>query len=69
MAVEREEHLSPFSEEPTGSRRLLAGICIAALALLALLPWQTRSGSMGQTDMDGGWWAEPAVALSLTIVA
>ena len=73
MAVEQEEHLSPFSEEPTGGRRLLAGICIAALALLALLPWQTRPGSMGQTAMDGGWWAEPAVApavaLGLTIIA
>ncbi|MDE2788818.1 MAG: tripartite tricarboxylate transporter TctB family protein [Paracoccaceae bacterium] len=67
------QDLSPFTDEPTGGRRLLAGICIAALALLAMLPWQTRPGSMGQTAMDGGWWAEPAVApgvaLGLTIVA
>ena len=73
MSKLQQEDLSPFSEEPTGGRRLLAGICIAALGLLAILPWQTRPGHLGQTAMDGGWWAEPAVApgvaLGLTILA
>ena len=70
---DQERDLSPFSEEPVGGRWLLAGICVAAAALLAMLPWQTSPGSMGQTAMDGGWWAEPAVApgvtLGLTVVA
>ena len=73
MPEEKNQDLSPFGDEPTGGRRLLAGICIAAIALLAMLPWQTRPGSLGQTVMDGGWWAEPAlapaVALGLTIIA
>ncbi len=70
---EQERDLSPFSDEPVGGRWLLAGVCVAAMALLAMLPWQTTPGSMGQTAMDGGWWAEPAVApgvaLGLTVVA
>ena len=73
MSDQQDERLSPFSEEPTGGRLLLGGTCIAAIALLALLPWQTRPGSLGQTAMEGGWWAEPAlapaVALGLTVAA
>ena len=64
---------SPFGEEPTGGRYLLGGICVAAIALLTMIRWQTTPGSMGQTSMSGGWWAEPvlapAVVLVLTIAA
>ena len=73
MADDTKEDLSPFSEEPTGGRWLLAGIFAGAAVLLALLPWQTKPGSLGQAAMHGGWWAEPAVApavaLTLTLAA
>ncbi len=73
MSDETEKDLSPFSEEPTGGRWLLAGVSLAAIVLLALLPWQTVPGSVGQTAMSGGWWAEPALApgitLGLTVIA
>ena len=52
---------------------MLLGIFISAIALLAMIKWQTVPGSMGQTAMSGGWWAEPALApfvvLSITSIA
>ena len=73
MSDESERDLSPFSDEPTGGRWLLAGISLVGVMLLVLLPWQTVPGSVGEAAMAGGWWAEPALApgitLSLTIIA
>ncbi len=73
MSYEAEKDLSPFSDAPTGGRWLLAGISLFGILLLALLPWQTVPGSIGQVAMAGGWWAEPALAsgitLGLTIIA
>ena len=64
---------SPFSEEPTGGRLLLAGLFLAAVGMLAIIRWQTVPGESGQTAMSGGWWAEPAlapaIALGLTILS
>ncbi len=73
MSDDREDDKPPFSEQPIGGRFLAGAMFVAAVALLAMVKWQTTPGSMGQTVMSGGWWAEPAlaptVALTMTIVA
>ena len=73
MGEVNEKNASPFGSEPTGGRYLLGAIFVIALILLTLIGDQTTPGSTGQTEMSGGWWAEPAVApavaLTLTIVA
>ena len=73
MSDDGKEDASPFDEQPSGGRYLLGGIFLAAVVLLAIIRWQTVPGSMGQTVMSGGWWAEPAVApavaLVLTVIA
>ena len=73
MPGERKGDEPPFSEQPTGGRFLVSAIFVAAVVLLTMVGWQTTPGSMGQTAMSGGWWAEPAlaptVALIMTIIA
>ena len=68
MSDETKKDESPFSEEPTGGRTLLAGVFVAAVVLLAMIRWQTVPGETGQTLMDGGWWAEPALAPAVALV-
>jgi hypothetical protein len=59
---------TPFSEEPTGGRILLAVLFVVALGMLAIIRWQTVRGETGQTAMAGGWWAEPALAPAIALV-
>ncbi len=73
MSGDRKEGDPPFNEQPTGGRFLVGAMFVAAAVLLAMVGWQTTPGSMGQTAMSGGWWAEPAlaptVALIMTVMA
>ena len=73
MSDDDQQSTTPFAEEPTGGRIFLAGLFAVALGLLAIIRWQTVPGETGQTAMEGGWWAEPAlapaVALVMTILA
>ncbi|MYH59325.1 MAG: hypothetical protein F4145_15360 [Boseongicola sp. SB0675_bin_26] len=73
MPGERKGDEPPFSEQPTGGRFLVGAMFVAAVVLMTMVGWQTTPGSMGQTAMSGGWWAEPAlaptVALIMTIIA
>jgi len=68
MSDDQKKSDSPFGEEPTGGRWLLAGLCLAAVGLLAIIRWQTVPGTTGQTAMAGGWWAEPALAPAIALV-
>lgn len=67
MSESDKKEASPFDESPNGGRHLLLGVFVASVALLAMLRWQTVPGSMGQTAMSGGWWAEPALAPSIVL--
>ncbi|MXX88843.1 MAG: hypothetical protein F4213_22410 [Boseongicola sp. SB0677_bin_26] len=73
MSGDRKDDEPPFGEQPTGGRFLVGAMFVAAVVLLAMVGRQTTPGSMGQTVMSGGWWAEPAlaptVALIMTIIA
>ena len=73
MSQQNNTDVSPFDDNPNGGRPLLFATFIIALIMLALIRSQTVPGSMGQTAMSGGWWAEPAlapfVALLITIIA
>ena len=68
MGEVNEKNASPFGSKPTGGRYLLGAICVIALILLALIGDQTTPGSTGQTEMSGGWWAEPALAPAVALV-
>lgn len=68
MSAGQTQDESPFSEEPTGGRILLALIFVAAIVLLAMIRWQTVPGETGQALMKGGWWAEPALAPAVALV-
>ena len=50
-----EEHRSPFSEEPSGGRWLLAGLGLFGIFMLSIIGLQTRPGSVAEVAASGGW--------------